>query len=165
MQIYVKLFTICHHAPIKIVYMTFRKKWHLLIRVLFCILVALIASGSPNAAATDTQSQGLCERLTELLMVCLEFSRTIPVSGLWLLSSMLMPFRRNAAWPWNNGQAHPCLSSGSRRFPTSKNCASRRLASLDKQKGDHVVFNLCAFLFLDDDTQRGKNPLSAAALL
>lgn len=26
MQIYVKLFTICHHAPIKIVYMTFRKK-------------------------------------------------------------------------------------------------------------------------------------------
>lgn len=26
MQIYVKLFTFCHHAPIKIVYMTFREK-------------------------------------------------------------------------------------------------------------------------------------------
>lgn len=26
MQIYVKIFTICHHAPIKIAYMAFRKK-------------------------------------------------------------------------------------------------------------------------------------------
>lgn len=156
MQIYVKLFAICHHAPIKTVYMTFRKKWHLLIRVWFCISVALIALGLPNAAATDTQSQGLCEHLTELLVVSPEFSRTIPVSGLWLLSSMLVPFRRNTAWRWNNGQEHPCLSSGSWRFPTNKNGASRGLASLDQQKGDHLVFNLCAFLFLDDYTQRGK---------
>lgn len=60
MQIYVKLFTICHHAPIKIVYMTLRKKWHLLIRVLCCILVALITCGL-NATATDVQGRGLCE--------------------------------------------------------------------------------------------------------
>lgn len=50
----------------------------------------------------------------------------------------------------------PFLSSGSWRFPTNKNCALGGLASLDKQKGDHWVFNLCAFLFLDDTTQRGE---------
>lgn len=68
MQIYVKLFSICHHAPIKIVHMTFREKKASSDKSLAVRFGGRVTLGSPGCHSRQGTEQGPCEGPDESLI-------------------------------------------------------------------------------------------------